>query len=124
MPRFGKAFIRPGLPADPLLRLLTVNGLAGLAVAALVLAGIFLTNIGNLRNLVLNSAEPVIPVILLACGLAVTLGSVVIGSAIMLLGEGRRGGGTPRKVSHLFTRRQLRPVPVKATRGTGKHPAH
>eukprot|EP00903_Cladosiphon_okamuranus_P001423 g1421.t1 len=82
------------LPRDPLFRLLVINGLAGTAIAALVLAGIFAANIGNLRVLVLAAEDPVLPVLMLAFGLVITLGSVVIGSAIMLLGEkGRDGGG-------------------------------
>jgi len=105
---------RMRLPRDPLFRLLAVNGLAGLGVAALVLGGIFLGNIGNLRVLVMTADDPVLPVIMLACGLFITLGSVVMGSAIMLLGEGGRGGGSPRRLHLPAGEGVLKPLPVTA----------
>ncbi|MEO0975754.1 MAG: hypothetical protein AAFY24_00785 [Pseudomonadota bacterium] len=86
------------LKDEPLIRLVAINGAAGVCVAMLVMAGIFWTNIGNLRVLVSNAEDPVLPVLMLAFGLVITLGSVVIGSAIMLLGKkpGQDGssGGT------------------------------
>jgi hypothetical protein len=87
-----RVFHRIALPKDPLFRLLAINGLAGIGIAGLVLGGIFLANIGNLRVLVQRAEDPVIPVVMLAFGLVITLGSVVIGSAIMLLGDNDRGG--------------------------------
>ncbi|TYC66856.1 hypothetical protein FMN63_12080 [Stappia sp. BW2] len=116
-----KALVRPKLPRDPLFRLLAVNGLAGTAIAGLVLGGIFLGNIGNLRVLVMSAEDPVLPVIMLAFGLFITLGSVVMGSAIMLLGQGGqngngKGGGARRRPPVLFTG-QLKPVPVPAKAG-------
>ncbi len=113
--RNNKVFRRLNLPADPLFRLLIVNGLAGLAITVLVLAGIFLTNIGNLRVLVSTSSDPFVPVVLLACGLAVTLGSVVIGSAIMLVGDTpppAGGGGHRSRESYPASRMQPVRVPV------------
>ena len=83
------------LKQDPLLRLIAINGVAGVGVAMLVMGGIFWTNIGNLRVLVAGAEDPVLPVLMLAFALVITLGSVVIGSAIMLLGRkgGNRSGG-------------------------------
>ena len=77
---------------EPLFRLIAINGAAGICIALLVLAGIFWMNIGNLSTLVQNADDPVIPVLMLAFGLVITLGSVVIGSAIMLLGKDTGGG--------------------------------
>lgn len=111
----GKLRGRVRLPRDPLFRLLAVNGLAGLGIAALVLGGILLTNIGNLRVLVMTAEDPVIPVLMLAFGLVITLGSVVMGSAIMLLGENGRGGGTPRKRYPRHGHGKLQPVRVNAS---------
>lgn len=110
--KFGLSRMR--LPRDPLFRLLLVNGLAGLGIAALVLGGIFLGNIGNLRVLVMTADDPVLPVLMLAFGLFITLGSVVMGSAIMLLGEGGRGGGSPRRLRLPITEGALKPLPVTA----------
>ncbi|MGX1497575.1 hypothetical protein ACSSV1_002611 [Labrenzia sp. MBR-25] len=116
-----KALVRLKLPKDPLFRLLAVNGLAGMAIAGLVLGGIFLGNIGNLRVLVMSAEDPVLPVIMLAFGLFITLGSVVMGSAIMLLGDnGRNGngrGGAARRRLPVFFTGQLKPVPVPAKAG-------
>ena len=105
------------LPRDPLFRLLTINGLAGVFVALLVLAGIFWANIGNLRVLVLNAEDPFLPVIMLAFGLIITLGSVVIGSAVMLLGDSDGGKGTPRKLPRLPFGQRLRMAPASARSG-------
>ena len=111
-----KGLLHPKLPRDPLFRLLAVNGLAGTAIAGLVLGGIFLGNIGNLRVLVMSAEDPVLPVIMLAFGLFITLGSVVMGSAIMLLGDNGRGGNGGGRVSKhrqpVFFGEQLKPVPV------------
>jgi hypothetical protein len=104
------------LPRDPFFRLLVVNGLAGLSVAALVLGGIFYTNIGNLRVLVQADSSPWVPVLMLAAGLVITLGSVVIGSAIMLL-DGNNDIGKPGRKRPLFLSAEPVPVPVRA-RGT------
>ncbi|MEM9633818.1 MAG: hypothetical protein AAGA50_20985 [Pseudomonadota bacterium] len=102
------------LPKDPLFRLLLINGIAGVAIAILVLGGIFWANIGNLRTLVLTAEDPVLPVLMLAVGLVITLGSVVIGSAIMLLGHNSGEGGTPRKVPVFRLDKELQTVPVAA----------
>ncbi|WP_299814586.1 hypothetical protein [uncultured Roseibium sp.] len=114
MDRIGKIVGRLKLPRDPLFRLLAINATAGIAVAGLVLAGIFWANIGNLRVLVLNSDDPVLPVIMLAIALVITLGSVVIGSAIMLLGENDAGGATPSRSRPMRMKNDLKPLPVAA----------
>lgn len=102
------------LPKDPLFRLLAINGAAGVFVALLVLGGIFWANIGNLRVLVVNAEDPVLPILMLAFGLIITLGSVVIGSAVMLLGEKDGGNGTPRKLPPLQLGTALQPAHVNA----------
>ncbi|POF28827.1 hypothetical protein CLV41_11177 [Roseibium marinum] len=114
MGRFGKAFGQLKLPRDPLFRLLAINGIAGIAIAGLVLVGIFWANIGNLRVLVVNSDDPVLPVLMLAFALVITLGSVVIGSAIMLLGETDAGGATPLRTGRMRLKNELKPLPVAA----------
>ncbi|MET1415089.1 hypothetical protein ABVF61_22650 [Roseibium sp. HPY-6] len=107
--------VKPGqarLLSDPFFRLLAINAFAGFCIAMLVLVGIFWANIGNLRVLVSTAEDPVLPVLMLAFGLVITLGSVVIGSAIMLLGDRNNGGGTPRKRFPVFV--SGKPVPVRA----------
>ncbi|WP_421982566.1 hypothetical protein [Roseibium sp.] len=93
MPDEQRAGARRNLKQDPLIRLIAINGVAGVGVAMLVMGGIFWTNIGNLRVLVAGAEDPVLPVLMLAFALVITLGSVVIGSAIMLLGRNNRSGG-------------------------------
>lgn len=102
------------MPKDPLFRLLAINGLAGMAVAILVLGGIFAANIGNLRSLVLSADDPVLPVLMLAFALVITLGSVVIGSAIMLLGDTGGSGGSGRRRLRAAPIGQLVPATVPA----------
>lgn len=99
---------------EPLLRLLAINGAAGVVIALLVLGAIFWSNIGNLRVLVLTAENPVVPVVMLAVGLIITLGSVVMGSAVMLLGERERGGGASGKRSGFGADVRLQPVRVVA----------
>jgi len=79
--RFGR------LPKDPLLRLLLVNGALGVVISFIFLAGVLAANVGNLRVLIANADDPVLPLIMLILSLIITLGSVVMGSAIMMLRE-------------------------------------
>ncbi|MBO6510505.1 MAG: hypothetical protein JJ979_18835 [Roseibium sp.] len=104
------------LPKDPLLRLLAINALIGVGIASLVLIGIIWSNIGNLRTLVFASDNPLLPLVMLAVALVITLASVVMGSAIMLLGEKRNsgGGGGHRAWISLFEGKALEPIPVEA----------
>jgi hypothetical protein len=87
--------LRDYLPVNPLFRLLVINGFIGVAISLLFLGGIFATNVGNLRGLVSQAEDPWVPVMMLAFGLVITLTSVVMGSAIMMLSgrDDRRGGG-------------------------------
>lgn len=92
----GKQTITPPrFRNDPLIRLVAINGAAGVCIAMLVMGGIFWANIGNLRVLVSKAEDPVLPVLMLAFALVITLGSVVIGSAIMLLGRQEHRGNPP-----------------------------
>lgn len=81
------------LPENPLFRLLLINGVIGIGISLLVLASLFFLNIGNLRSLVVTAEDPFVPVIMLAFGLIITLCSVVMGSAIMMLKPEDSGGG-------------------------------
>jgi hypothetical protein len=76
---------------QPLFRLLAVNLAFGLLIAVLAVAGLLALDAHRLRSLVLGDQSPVIAIGLLLFGFAVTLGSWVMGSAIMRLG-GRDGG--------------------------------
>lgn len=109
------------LPGDPFFRLLFVNGLAGVGISGLVLGGIFYSNIGNLTVLVQGDENPLVPVLLLAAGLVITLGSVVIGSAIMLLGangSNRKPGSKLPALMSLTPAPVPVPVPVRAHRSS------
>ncbi|MEP1881782.1 MAG: hypothetical protein ABJJ38_12820 [Roseibium sp.] len=81
------------LPKNPLFRLLTINGVLGVAISGGLLAGVFWANIGNLRVLVTRSEDPVLPIVMLAVGFIITLTSVVMGSAIMMQGAKDGDGG-------------------------------
>lgn len=78
---------------QPLFRLLAVNLAFGLLIAVLVVAGLLALDAHRLRTLVLGDQSPVVAVGLLLFGFAVTLGSWVMGSAIMRLGEPDGGPG-------------------------------
>ncbi|MCW2307446.1 hypothetical protein [Rhodobium gokarnense] len=80
--------ISKALKTNPLFRLLFANGLAGIAAAAILTAGLLLTDVGGLGHLVANSSSPVLPVALLFASLSITLASVAMGVAVMRLPTG------------------------------------
>jgi len=109
------AFVRG--PSKALLRLLYINGLIGVGISGLLLGGIFFTNIGNLRTLVMNADDPFLPVVMLAFGLVITIGSVVMGTAVMMLRDDTKdlggGGGTRADGGSLPFGSQPALVPVR-----------
>lgn len=119
--------LKPSAPANPLLRLLAVNGAAGVAISLLMLAGLLAADVGHLRSLIVAAQDPVVPLVLLAGGLIVTMTSVVMGTAIMMLGSsdedsGDRKGRGRRSMTLLETliphrQPEIVPVPVRVTAG-------
>ena len=73
-------------PAMPLLRLLGINCAAGTAVALLGVGGLLMLN-PQLRDLIFSDHSPAVPLVLLGGGFIVTFASVVMGTAIMRLGQ-------------------------------------
>ena len=100
------------LLANPLFRLLAVNFLIGASVAAMVVAGMLLTDTQGIGTLVRNTQSPVIAVALLFGGFLITFSSVAMGWAIMRLGlpedNSDKGGGKPVLMEPV-------PIPVHAT---------
>ncbi len=80
-----------GRPPNPLLRLLGLNLAIGAAVAALAVAGIFSFNLFGMRELAMLDQSPALAIAILAFGFVVTFGSVTMGAAVMMLGEGTQG---------------------------------
>jgi hypothetical protein len=82
------------MPRDPLLRILAINALSGLALGLLVTAALLALDTAKLRTLILADADALAPLALLAGGFVVTCASVMMGSAIMLMpgdgGDGQR----------------------------------
>nr|WP_094462073.1 hypothetical protein [Pannonibacter phragmitetus] len=101
------------------MRLLAVNALSGSAVALVVVGGLFASNAGGLYDLVANASDPAVPVILLAFGFIITLGSAAMGTAVMMLprdGGNDRGRGRREQTFHAMPGEPvLIPVPVRAT---------
>jgi hypothetical protein len=90
------------LARQPLIRLLAVNCAAGVAAALVMLGGLMVLNPGNLRALIFADRLGAVAFGLLLFGLAVTFGSVAMGTAIMTLGRDRKRdngkGGKPERV--------------------------
>jgi len=83
-----------GLWASPFFRLLAINWLIGAFASVLVLAGLLWFDTANLRSLIFNSSDPVLPIVVLLFGLMITLCSAAMGAAVMALGtESARGDG-------------------------------
>jgi hypothetical protein len=71
-----------------LLRLLAVNLLSGVIVAALAVGGVLLVH-PTLRRLILQDDASPVALVLLAAGFIITFGSWVMGTAIMRIGRDR-----------------------------------
>ncbi|SDU15008.1 hypothetical protein [Stappia sp. ES.058] len=109
--------------ASPFFRLLAINWLIGAFVSVMVLGGLMFFDTANLRSLILNSDNPVLPVVVLLFGLMITLCSAAMGAAVMALpsaernDRGGKGGKGQRLDEGLAAmsglRPALRPAPVR-----------
>jgi hypothetical protein len=72
---------------QPLLRLLAINLLLGVATAVLMLVGLLALDPHGLRDLILSDRSPAVALGLLLFGFIITFGSVVMGTAIMAIGS-------------------------------------
>jgi len=77
------------ISAEPLFRLLAMNFCVGLSLAVLLVGGLLLTNPGHICELIVADRSPVVALGLLLFGFVVTLGSTVMGTAIMAMGTAR-----------------------------------
>jgi len=77
---------------EPLFRLLAINLVIGVCAAALMLGGLIALDPRGLRELIAADRSPVTALGLLLFGLVITFGSAAMGSAIMAIGRGERGG--------------------------------
>jgi len=77
---------------QPLLRHLAINLAIGAAIAVLMFAGVLAVNPHGLRTLMLADRLPGVAFGLLFFGFLITFGSVVMGTAIMALGQSEGGG--------------------------------
>lgn len=101
------------LACEPLLRLLVINWAIGVAVAAMTLGGLLALNTGGLRTLVFNAEDPLLPLILLFCGLMFTLCSATMGAAVMSL-----SADDDRPHGHFQLRPAVAPVKVAKSRNS------
>ncbi|TLP43376.1 hypothetical protein FDK21_17600 [Cohaesibacter sp. CAU 1516] len=74
-----------GIFRDPLMRLLAINWVIGLFATIIVFVGLILTNAAGLQDLIFGSDEPLIPMALLFFGLLITICSVAMGMAVMMV---------------------------------------
>lgn len=70
-----------------LLRYLALHGALGIAVGCGLAAALLITDVAQIGTLMLRSDAPVLIGFLYFSGFAVTFGSVVMASAVMLLSE-------------------------------------
>lgn len=111
------------LPRDPLHRLLAINAASGIALALLVVGALLWLDTGRLATLIGKDEAPLIALFLITGGFIVTVASVMMGSAIMMLGKRERQETSP---PCLPPGSSLRVVPVKAPARNGlprlRHP--
>ena len=100
---------------QPLFRLLAINLAIGVSIAALMLGGLLALNPHGLRDLIMADRSPFVATGLLLFGLIVTFGSVAMGTAIMMIGQGDGRGGKPRSAPvhvAVVARQVARPSPA------------
>ena len=97
---------------EPLFRLLAINLAIGVSIAALMLGGLLALNPHGLRDLIIADRSPLVATGLLLFGLIVTFGSVAMGTAIMMIGQGDGRGGKPKS------------APVQVGLGRARRPIH
>ena len=76
---------------QPLLRLLLANLAFGSLAAVLLVGGMLALDSQGLRKLILADQSPVLAIGLLLFGFVITLGSAVMGTAIMAIGKDEEG---------------------------------
>jgi hypothetical protein len=74
---------------NPLFRLLGLNLLLAVAVAALAESGLLLLDVGGLRHLMLRDQAPALAPAVLLCGFVLTFGGGLIGTALTQLADDR-----------------------------------
>ena len=72
---------------QPLWKLLAINLASGVAVAVLLVGGLFVVNPWHLRDLIVADIHGVAAIALLLFGFVVTFGSTAMGTAIMAIGR-------------------------------------
>lgn len=105
------------LAREPLFRLLAVNWLIGAFAALIVTVGLLALDTAGLRTLMTQSGHPVLPAVVLFCGLLITLSSAAMGAAIMAMPrDDRHDGGRGTRHSPEPAAHELRPalIPVRA----------
>lgn len=122
-PDFATAGGPRRLRDEPLLRLLAINGLIGAAVATALAAVVLITDTAHLRTLIFASNEPWIGMALLFFGFVVTMGSVAMGTAVMMLpkddDDDGPGGGSKLEVLKLPQMTPpMTPAPVRVASGS------
>lgn len=90
-PRNARELVR-----HPLFRLLAINLLGGIVIAALTVVGLLALNPMHLRDLILGDRSPGVVIGLLLFGFVVTFASTMMGSAIMALARSEKNNDRPR----------------------------
>ena len=96
-----------------LFKLLARNLVMGIIAGWVTLALLLATNTAGLADIVFASANPVLPIAILAFGFFITFGSLAMGAAIMMLpyGENTKKGG-PKVHTLMAALRKFLPRPV------------
>ncbi len=101
-------------------KLLARNLVIGALAGWITLAGLIVSNVAGLGDIIRASNHPLLPVVILAFGFFITFGSLAMGAAIMLLPRDHdRGKGSGLRVHTLlaglqilWSRRKADPKPV------------
>jgi hypothetical protein len=73
-----------------IVRMILRSAAVGALLGVLVLAGFLATDVGGIRSMVQATSDPIAPLLLLGIGFASLIGSVYVGTEIMLLSTDER----------------------------------
>jgi hypothetical protein len=104
------------LPRQPLFRLLAINAMAGVALAAIVVTAVLALDVSHIGTMLLKDRNPAVALAVLFGSFVVTCASVMMGTAIMMLA--RDGEGPDRG---LRQHGELVPIPVRVHRPVARN---
>jgi hypothetical protein len=104
------------LPRHPLFRLLAINALSGVGLAALVVTAVIVLDVSHIGTMLMKDHSPVVALVILLGSFIVTCASVMMGTAIMMLARDH-----DNQDKGLRQHAELVPVPIPLQRPSTRY---